>query len=867
MTTGAIYKPFSQFSEIQITLEQFRKQLFLIDSAAQVAVVGAYEKVNRNLDGRIRELVSVMQKRKMTGASIKQLLRYRLVTRFRNNFWIPELYSYLSILARHIEMGQTQAVALAQRAAFEAVAAGLPKGVTPEMLARMGIEWNRVPPQAMANIVASTEASAPVGRIIGRLGQEVAEEVMFNLVQGIALGKGPRETARRVTESAGMGLSKALTLTRTETMRAYREASRMQYGANPNIVKGYRRMSAKDGRVCMACLVLDGELYELNEPLQAHPNCRCTLVPETLTYQDLGIQDVPMPEPGDNGREWFRKQPRNTQLQIMGNSETRLGAWERGDVTFGDMYQITDHPVWGKSASVKPLRDMGLNPADYARHKNTKWVCLSPCEEITLSPLQKRKLDQLENRPFLNDEDIELYREFLDDIDPASVTPFAEDMAPSPPGRRLPTLDRVGQRRRARRFPTKERPILPETGLERKLDDFGPAELASDMPIAYRETQQSFIDEAVDNLEISHNTYSDNLVQMLEDDVMMPPGLEQWRERYMEGPGHKFVPGAREMDDVTKLHLERTVGPEFARAIEDSHMIYGRGVSASFQPKGTWGNRTFGDVRVRFKDDVLERSIFYENDVGMHFNMLEGVPRRADLPAAQLADYRQEFKDHIAPIRIHGDHAREVMRRRYAVQAEARWEYAKGRGQRARAGKPDVGSGGLWEVDDLTGAVYDPEVGLLTSEEFYRNPITGEDIAEVFGQQEIRVLGGVDINDIDAIILESDMVDFGEYDDLIDMADAKGVNVEIQRSKEWGALVGEERRWGQITEDFTEAKKLQDMFDQIEATPEMIEQLEKMAREMAAEQGPMGNKTAEEIAAEVLMQEMEKPRPVAGLIG
>ena len=109
-------------------------------------------------------------------------------------------------------MGQTQAVALAQRAAFEAVAAGLPKGVTPEMLARMGIEWNRVPPQAMANIVASTQPSAPVGRIIQLLGQEVAEEVMFNLVQGIALGKGPRETARRVTESAGMGLSKYMGL-------------------------------------------------------------------------------------------------------------------------------------------------------------------------------------------------------------------------------------------------------------------------------------------------------------------------------------------------------------------------------------------------------------------------------------------------------------------------------------------------------------------------------------------------------------------------------------------------------------------------------------------------------------------------------
>ena len=406
MSTGGIYKPFSQFSEIQITLEQFRRQLLLLDSAASASVLGAYSDVNRNLDGRVRELVSTMQKRKMSGASIKELLRYRLVTRFRNQFWIPELNSYLSLMANHLKINQAKALALAETAAFEAGAAGLPKGVTPEMLARMGIEWTRVPPQAMANIVASTEASAPVGRIIGRLGQEVAEEVMFNLVQGIALGKGPRETAKLVTESAGMGLSKALTLTRTETMRAYREASRMQYQANPAMVKGYRRMSAKDERVCIACLVLDGEFYELDEPLQAHPNCRCTLVPETLTYQDLGLQDIPMPEPGDNGREWFRKQPRNVQLQIMGKSETRLGAWERGDVDFGDMFQVTDHPVWGKSASVKPLRSMGLDPADYRRHKNTRWICQSPCEEVTLTPYEKAKIDELEGRPFVNEEDI-----------------------------------------------------------------------------------------------------------------------------------------------------------------------------------------------------------------------------------------------------------------------------------------------------------------------------------------------------------------------------------------------------------------------------------------------------------------------------
>lgn len=757
MTTGAIYTPFSQFSEIQITLEQFRKQLFLMDSAAQVAVVGAYEEVNRNLDGRIRELVSIMQKRKMSGSSIKQLLRYRLVTRFRNNFWIPELYSYLSILSNYITMSQTKAVALAERAALEVVAAGLPKGVTPEMLARMGIEWNRVPPQAMANIVASTQPSAPVGRIIQRLGQEVAEEVMFNLVQGIALGKGPRETAKLVTESAGMGLSKALTLSRTETMRAYREASRMQYAANPAMVKGYRRMSAKDERVCIACLVLDGELYALDEPLQAHPNCRCTLIPETLTYEDLGLQDIPMPEPGDNGREWFRKQPRNTQLQIMGNSETRLGAWERGDVTFGDMFQVTDHPVWGKSASVRPLRDMGLDPADYRRGKDTRWICQSPCEQVTLTPYEKFKIDELEGRPFVSEDDILVYRDIMGKDEIVSLS---------------------------------------------KLDNFGPKELHPDMPAGLRAKNEEMINQALSELQVSHNTHADNLTAALNDEILMPPGLESWREQ-LHPVSHKFDPTI----PVTELQAEAlkdNVGQGLARAIEESHMVYGRGVSTSFQRRGSGGVADLGDVRVRMKDDVLSRSIFYDGDVGVHWTQnagaamdIPGMDLWGELSVEEIAEFRQELSALIDPRRVHGDLSKEAMRRRWNGYANFRYQQARGR----------------------------PGFENITIDDLY------QDMNEVFGQTEMRVYGGIDISEIDAIILEKQYHDFGDYDDLVEMAELKGVPIEIQTSTEYKQMYGAaDEAAARMADDIARLDEMARQMGFDRATGKAIADLEDMAR-------------------------------------
>ena len=107
----------------------------------------------------------------------------------------------------------------------------------------------------------------------------------------------------------------------------------------------------------MACIALDGTAYENEEPLDSHPNCRCTMVPDTLTYQDLGL-DIPEEPRPENGQEWFKKQPESVQRQMMGGR--RLEAFKTGKIGLSDLVTVSSSSTWGKSATVKSVKALGI---------------------------------------------------------------------------------------------------------------------------------------------------------------------------------------------------------------------------------------------------------------------------------------------------------------------------------------------------------------------------------------------------------------------------------------------------------------------------------------------------------------------------
>ena len=157
----------------------------------------------------------------------------------------------------------------------------------------------------------------------------------------------PRETARLMTqEGLANGFSHVELVARDQQNRAYRLASQQQY-AQSNVVSGFRRIASKDDRTCLACLALDGKVYETNELIEVHPTDRCSLIPVIRGFPPIQFQ---------TGKEWFEGLPPDEQRAIMGPG--RHDAYEDGLFEFEDMATVSENDVWGPSAQVTPLTEL-----------------------------------------------------------------------------------------------------------------------------------------------------------------------------------------------------------------------------------------------------------------------------------------------------------------------------------------------------------------------------------------------------------------------------------------------------------------------------------------------------------------------------
>ncbi len=332
-------------SEAQKATEQFRNLLDREATAQSREMVRNYAPVYQRLQKDTNDLVRIAQSR---GLKPWQVMRMDRMKDLESQY-LRNVDRWAKASGETITQAQRNAVGLSRRSAKAVVTAGLPDGVNMNNLARLGIGWNELPEDAFANFVGISQDGAPVGRLLAGLGPDSAPKIRGAIGTGIALGKGPRQTAQLVRKEAGLPLSKALLITRTETTRAFREATRLQYGSNSQVVKGYKRLAARSDRTCPACIALDGERYELDEPLNEHPNGRCSMVPDVLDYADLGLDIPRVPEP-PNARDWLAQQPELVQRNILG--DTRFRAYEAGELDLGDLVEIKTSPVWGDSAVV-----------------------------------------------------------------------------------------------------------------------------------------------------------------------------------------------------------------------------------------------------------------------------------------------------------------------------------------------------------------------------------------------------------------------------------------------------------------------------------------------------------------------------------
>jgi len=338
-------------SDAQKAVETFRQRVATLENRATMDVIRAYRPVFTRLQRDTRALVVIAQEQGLKPWQVMRMKRLRDLERQ----YLRNVSQFADTVGDSLTGHQRAAVGLARDATRQTVAQGIPNGVTMANLANIGLGWNELPDDAFQNFVGIAGDGAPLGDLLRESVAGDVPRVKEAIGEGIALGKGPRETAELVRVAGGMPLSRALVITRTETNRAYREATRLQYANNSQVVKGYRRNCAKDDTTCLACIALDGELYALDEPLNEHPNGRCALIPEVIDYHDLGLDMPETPRP-PNARDWLSNQSEDVQRNILG--DTRFDAWKSGDIQLNQLASVKRNPVWGDTAVVRPIRDI-----------------------------------------------------------------------------------------------------------------------------------------------------------------------------------------------------------------------------------------------------------------------------------------------------------------------------------------------------------------------------------------------------------------------------------------------------------------------------------------------------------------------------
>ena len=154
---------------------------------------------------------------------------------------------------------------------------------------------------AFARPVAVEKVKLLAGRVFTDLKgvtEVMSAKITRNLTDGLVQGMNPTEIARNMIRD-GIGTkvrgvqSRALTIARTETIRAHAEGQldAMERLGVTEVGVMVEWSTAGDDRVCELCSALDGVVMKVKEArgiIPRHPNCRCAHIPANVGESTKG---------------------------------------------------------------------------------------------------------------------------------------------------------------------------------------------------------------------------------------------------------------------------------------------------------------------------------------------------------------------------------------------------------------------------------------------------------------------------------------------------------------------------------------------------------------------------------------------------
>lgn len=329
---------------------RFRQQLLARERRAASAMVRYYGETWRGLQPEIRQLRSEIEQMHAAGEDtpawfVRQTERLESIRDQAQG----ELLRFSEYADDAIRGAEREAIAAAERDAPALMGAAYPPD------APITIRFDRMPREAVENLVGFLQDGSPLKGLLDEAVGAAVDDFTSTMVTGMAAGWNPRRLARALRSEFGMGLTQALKISRTEQIRAYSTATLHAYQTS-NVVTGWERLAALSPRTCMACILLDGKRYGLNEPMDDHVQGRCAMIPITKSYKEM---DIAAPEPTfqrELGRDWFLRQGQSVQRQMLGDK--MYDAWQDDRFELSAIPHLTTSTVWGNSWTPKTLAEL-----------------------------------------------------------------------------------------------------------------------------------------------------------------------------------------------------------------------------------------------------------------------------------------------------------------------------------------------------------------------------------------------------------------------------------------------------------------------------------------------------------------------------
>lgn len=253
--------------------------------------------------------------------------------------------------------GVAQVVAATAAAEPAIMAAQLPAGLAADGLRAYAA---KILPTALEAI--TMRAQQQIHQALWPLTPAAVDAMRRRLVTGIATGDNPRTAARQmVADVQGAfngGLTRAMTLARTEMLDAYRDTSQYAHEANADVLSSWRWLASLGTRCCPGCWAMHGTEWPVSQPGPwDHQSGRCARMPVVKPWRELGID---IDEPDD---DFFPKAPARfaaldpvDQLAVMG--PRRLALLRSGRITLADLATKRLTPAWRPSYVPMPVRQL-----------------------------------------------------------------------------------------------------------------------------------------------------------------------------------------------------------------------------------------------------------------------------------------------------------------------------------------------------------------------------------------------------------------------------------------------------------------------------------------------------------------------------